>query len=90
MATLTDTDWDSRFTMVPPENGDTYWPIEALREDGQIPENRLHNVWTVIEADFDLYIVPGYHFVNRFNGRDSYIVTAEQWTEADLDNEWVW
>ena len=35
------------------------------------------HVWTVIDVDGLLSIVPGWHFVNRF----SYIVTSRRWTD---------
>lgn len=38
-------------------------------------------VWTLVEGDEGLYIVPGFHYVNRLN----YLVTEVPWTE-DMSN----
>jgi hypothetical protein len=83
MATLTSEDFESRFTLIPGANPelDGQWSQFHL---GQVnPQQR----WTVVEGDDgDLYIIPGFHVVNQLG----YYVTEEQWTYADLDNEWEW
>jgi hypothetical protein len=39
-------------------------------------------VWTILDCDGSLYIVSGYHFVNRLN----YLITEEEF-EEDVDIE---
>lgn len=43
-----------------------------------VPNN---NVWTLVEVDGVLYIIPGFNIVNRLN----YLVTKEQWTDSNLE-----
>ena len=83
MATLTDTDWDSRFEAQTSPSGETMWTREELRNAGA--NIATENTWTILDVD-GLYIAPGYHFVNSFG----YVVTDVPWVEADTENEWVW
>jgi hypothetical protein len=85
---LTDGEWEKQFQ--------PYMPKDATPEDPgsdnpmiaswvgppkDIPENR---VWTLMDTDEDgkQWIVPGYHYVNRF----SYFVTKKPWK---ADTPWV-
>lgn len=47
----------------------------------------LRRVWTVVEGDSGtLWALNGYHVVNRVY----YLVTAEEWTDADEDVDYWW
>lgn len=73
--TLTEEQWEIRFTPVHPEASLTLPdPLE------------IRKTWTVIEVDGVYYIIPGIHTVNRVG----FIITKEEWTDADLLDEWYW
>jgi hypothetical protein len=38
-------------------------------------------VWTQVEVDGKMYIIPGFHRVNRF----SYYITELPWTDPDIE-----
>lgn len=78
MTTRTERDWDRRFTEVKPRSGEHYWEENEIRN---VPAKRL---WTEVEAGNKIFIVPGYHRVNRLG----YIVTKEEWNDKDLNDEW--
>ncbi len=84
MATLSDTDWDSRFNWIDSPTGNAVWERPEIRDAAE-PIEATH-LWTILDIDGDLYIVPGYHFVNSYG----YVVTKEAWEALDQQNEWVW
>ena len=91
MATQTDIDWDEKFTIVPTPDQLVYWELSALTGAfGEILPEHANKVWTVVEAEGDLYVTPGIHFVNRVNGTESYVLTEEPATEADYGTDWAW
>lgn len=72
---------------------DQYQPIEnELGDEGflfetygveleyvqKVPNN---TVWTLVEVDGVLYLIPGFHVVNRLN----YLVTKEPWTDETIE-----
>lgn len=46
--------------------------VEYLKK---IPNNRI---WTIIDEDGEMFIIAGYHFVNRLG----YLVTKEEWSDC--------
>ena len=42
-------------------------------------QHKIKNVWTIIECEDTMYVMAGYHLVNRFG----YLITPEEWKEAD-------
>lgn len=47
----------------------------------------LNRVWTIVEGDDgNLWALTGYHVVNRLH----YVITEEEWTEADSDIDYRW
>jgi len=45
-----------------------------------------YHVWTIVDGDNgESYILPGYHFVNRF----AYYTTERPWTNKDAEDLWV-
>ena len=80
MATLTEDDFDAKFTQMPAPSGEGMWDTHDPRDslDSIPPEY----IWTVVEGyDENEYIVAGWHFVNRLG----YIVTAEPNTDHLTD-----
>lgn len=73
--------WD-HFTKVENPDGDD---VEIGFHD-EVDEETLHRVWTVLDAEGELAIAPGRHYVNRL----SYILTNEPWSDEDLETEWVY
>ena len=75
------------------EDFDVWWdkfiPIESEKETilYEIDDERVKNahwetVWTLMSGDNgNLYIVPGWHFVNRMN----YFITKNKWTDKTRD-----
>jgi hypothetical protein len=41
-----------------------------------------HYVWTIVDAEGRLYLIPGINFVNRIG----YVLCAEPWDDAELSN----
>ena len=74
--------FDDHFTTVQDANEDN---VEVGFHD-EVDDETLHRIWTVLDADGDLAISPGRHYVNRL----SYILTTEPWTEEDCNTEWVY
>lgn len=77
MKQLTEDEFDAQFTVVPDAGGDD------VRPNHQDIDPDSKHLWTIIDADGNLYAVTGRHFVNRLG----YIVTEEAWTE---EIEAVW
>lgn len=42
-------------------------------------------VWTIIDAEGELYLIAGLHFVNRMG----YILSNEDWTEEELQKDYL-
>lgn len=77
MKQLTEDEFDAQFTVVLGADG------ESVRDDHKGIDADSKNLWTIVDADGDLYAVSGVHRVNRLG----YIVTKEAWAE---DIEAVW
>lgn len=45
------------------------------KEFEYVKKQNIKNVWTVIEEDGELYVIPGFHIVNRFG----YLITEKKW-----------
>lgn len=43
-----------------------------------VRNHSFYNVWTLVEGDKGLYIIEGYHVVNRMG----YLITSNPWTEG--------
>lgn len=41
------------------------------------------HIWTICDYEDSLVIIPGFHLVNRFG----YLITAEPWTDENLQVE---
>lgn len=64
-----------------------YGPIDGpdgtpMRGHGEIGDAPERCVWTVVDCDGVLYVLPGFHTVN-YMGR---IVTEREWSDAEFDN----
>ena len=77
MKTLTEAEFDAKFTVVQGPDGDDVRPDY----NGIEPDSK--HLWTITEGGNSLYALTGAHFVNRIG----YIVTEEAWDE---DTEAVW
>lgn len=73
-------EWEDEFTGVEQPNGGV-----MLERFIDRPEDESH-LWTVTDVDGELYIVPGWHYVNRFD----YVYSTEPWTEEHEGREWAW
>lgn len=78
MQQLTEEEFDSRFTVVTePATGADVRPSEH-----GLDKNSDH-LWTVVDADGDLYAVSGWHYVNRIG----YVITEQAWDD-EIEAEW--
>jgi hypothetical protein len=72
--------WDSfakRYGPIDGPDGSTMWHFKDL--PAGIEDRR---VWTVVDCDGTLYVVPGYHTVN-YLGR---VVTTHGWSDTEESN----
>lgn len=74
--------FDDHFTKVEDDTGED--AEVNFREE--VDDDKLHHIWTILDAEGELAIMPGRHYVNRL----SYVLTTEPWTDADLETEWVY
>ncbi len=51
------------------------------KEVDYVSKQNIKNVWTIVEADGDLYALPGSHFVNRFG----YFITGKEWESPNIE-----
>lgn len=66
----------------PVEQSPDNFLFETYGEDYEIVKNTDPNyIWTVMDCDGKLYIVPGWHWVNRMN----YFITKNPWSEGQRD-----
>lgn len=67
--------FERRFRPIDGPDGALYWRLE------QLPKNvDMRLVWTITECDGKLYVVPGYHTVNRID----YVLCTVPWTDQDF------
>ena len=64
---------------------ETYGPEEEYIRQMAQDEKTKKRVWTVVDADGELYIIAGFHFVNRMG----YIITEKEWVtgEEEVEND---
>lgn len=73
---LTEDEFDARYEPVAAyEDDNSIWEYDQL---GTLPVN---HVWSVVEVDDDLYVIPGYHVVNMVG----YNVTAHPWEHENIE-----
>lgn len=81
MATLSTDDWDTRFNVVTnPTSGSIVFERDEVREADPA------TLWTVLDVDGPLLIIPGFHYVDALY----YVLTEEEHTAEDADHEWEW
>lgn len=69
-------EWEEKFKPIEKEPGS--YLGETYGEDLEIiNKNDIHHVWTVVDGEGGLYIIPGKRFINRLN----YILTEVPWDE---------
>lgn len=62
--------------------GDEGFLFETYGQDLEFVEKQEKNkVWTLVEVDGILYLIPGFHVVNRLN----YIITKQPWTDETIE-----
>lgn len=74
--------FDDHFTVVKDDNGDAV----DFHPDNATAEHAERHLWTVLDCDGELCIVPGFAYVNRLQ----HIKTVEPWTDADTKEEWIY
>ena len=76
---MSDDEFDQKYDPVDPPSGESYW--EAHEIQGQ----KKNHVWTVLDLDGDLYVVPGIHRVNQFG----FMVTRKPWRNKNIEVKWT-
>lgn len=67
---------------------DRYDPISGPDNNYQIPNDKLpkdvddRQIWTLLDCDGKLYVVPGYHMVNYL----ARLVTRHAWSDTEFNN----
>jgi len=72
---LTEDEFDQMFAPIPAEDGNSIWEYDAIRVH---PRNR---VWSVVEVDDDLFVIPDYHVVNVIG----YNLTTVPWPHENVE-----
>lgn len=49
--------------------------------DPRVKEYTSEYIWTLVDCEGKMYIIPGWHYVNRMN----YIITEIPWKEGQRD-----
>ena len=76
-----DADFDERYTVIKnhidPNSASEGTMFETYGEEEsyvkQVAQQKPNNVWTIVEGDDGMWIINGFHFVNRFG----YYITEE-------------
>jgi hypothetical protein len=61
-----------------PELRKFHWAGKDLEDLKKYPDNQI---WTMLDCDGKIYIVPGWHYVNRMD----YLITEVPWKEGQRD-----
>ena len=85
MKTITEEEFDAQFVMVlnhlDPDSACDGYMFETsgkeLRYIQIVAISHPNNIWTYMDADEGIYIVNGYHIINRIG----YFITTTPWTE---------
>lgn len=79
MATISEDDFDNNYVSIPnPEDGSCYWEHAHLKG---VPDNC---VWSALDCDGAIYLVPGFHTVNHFG----YVVSETPHNFEDIEVLW--
>ena len=84
-------DWEAKYTLLEhPYNENNLFETYGSDLDFVLNQNE-NKIWTLVDTDSGLYVVPGYHLVNRVN----YLITIKPWKDSnevikycdEIDNE---
>jgi hypothetical protein len=75
---MTYDEFENKFEPIENNLGDEGYLFETYgQEVDYVSQQEEHFVWTLIEVEDKLYIIPGFHYVNRLN----YLITKNPWNE---------
>jgi hypothetical protein len=75
LLSLSEADFDREFSPKAQPDGNSIWEHKnTLRYPAD-------HVWSVVEVDDDLYVIPGYHVVNVIG----YNVTTKSWPHENIE-----
>jgi len=73
---LTEDEFDERYNPQPdPADGNSIWPY------AHVEDKATEFVWSVVEVDDDLFVIPGWHVVNVIG----YNVTQVPWSHENIE-----
>ena len=75
LLSLTEEQFDERYAPIAAADGNSIW---EHKDTLHYPRG---NVWSVVEAEDDLFVIPGYHVVNVIG----YNVTALPWEHDNIE-----
>lgn len=66
----------------PEEQSPDNFLFETYGEDyDKVTKTDPNHIWTLLDCDGKMYIVPGWHYVNRMN----YFITKNPWKDGQRD-----
>lgn len=65
-------------------NGHSYMYETYGEELEEVKKHSPYNVWTLVDAEDELFINPGWHLVNR----QGYFITEVPWSESSESEEY--
>ena len=82
---MTFEEFDDKYDPIIRDNDSMHW--ETYGEDLEIVQSYPNNkVWTCVEVEGNLYLIPGYHWVNRL----FYVICNIEWTNENEEIEyWI-
>ena len=72
---LTEAEYDDKYGPIMGPDDSGIWEYEDAKT------KPTEHVWTVVEVDGDLYVIPGWHVVNRIG----YNVTEQPWEHENIE-----
>ena len=76
---MSDDEFDQKYDPLDPPSGESYWTAQEIQ--GQ----KKNHVWTVLDVDDELFIVPGIHRVNQFG----FMLTRFPWRDKNIQVKWT-
>ncbi len=76
---MSDDEFDDKYDPIDAPSGEAYWEAREIRDQ------KKNHVWTVLDVNDGLYVVPGIHRVNQFG----FMVTRKPWRDKNIEVKWA-
>ena len=80
---MSDDEFDQKYEPLDPPSGESYWTAQEIQAGGTRWDP--NHVWTVLDVDDELFIVPGIHRVNQFG----FMLTRFPWRDKNIQVKWT-